>query len=100
MAMSPRRPAARAGEDRRGRAASLTLQAGEAKVSVAARKTLPSWSIYGAKDLAIPPAALAFMAERAHARKIQVVSGPSHVVMVPHPHEVALMIEQAAAAAK
>jgi hypothetical protein len=40
------------------------------------------------------------MAERAHARKVQVVPGASHVVMISHPHEVALMIEQAAAAAK
>lgn len=76
----------------------LTLQAGEEKVSVAAWKSLPSWSIYGAKDLAIPPAAMAFMAERAHARKVEVVPGASHVVMISHPHEVASMIEQAATA--
>lgn len=78
----------------------ITLQAGEEKVSVAAWKTLPSWSIYGARDLAIPPAALAFMAERAQARKVQVVPGASHVVMVSHPREVAGMIEQAATATR
>lgn len=67
----------------------ITLQAGEEKVSAAAWKSLPSWAIYGAKDLAIPPAALAFMAERAKARKVVVVPGASHVVMLSHPHEVA-----------
>lgn len=66
----------------------IALQAGEEKVS------------YGAKDFAIPPAAMKFMAERAHARKVQVVPGSSHVVMISHPHEAAGMIEQAATAAK
>ena len=78
----------------------ITPQAGEEKVSAAAWKTLPSWSIYGARDLAIPSAAMKFMAERAHARKVQVVPGASHVVMISHPHEVVGMIEQAASAAK
>lgn len=75
----------------------LTLEAGTEKVSVAAWKSLPSWYIYGEKDLAIPPAAMAFMAERAHARKVEVVPGASHVVMISHPHEVAGLIEEAAA---
>ena len=74
----------------------ITLQAGEEKVSVAAWKTLPSWSIYGAKDLAIPPAAMAFMADRAKARKVVTVPGASHVVMISHPREVADLIEEAA----
>src|SRR5262249_16900536 len=39
------------------------------KPTAAAWKTLPSWHIYGSKDLAIPPAEMAFMAERAHAKK-------------------------------
>ena len=76
----------------------LALAAGEEKVQVAAWKTRPSWFIYGSKDLAIPPAAMAFMAERAHARKVVVVPGASHVVMVSHPHEVATLIEEAASA--
>ncbi|NIJ64212.1 pimeloyl-ACP methyl ester carboxylesterase [Sphingomonas leidyi] len=76
----------------------VTLQAGEEKVAVAAWKNLPSWFIYGAKDLAIPPASQAFMAERAHARRVEVVPGASHVVMISHPHEVANMIERAASA--
>ena len=58
----------------------------------------PSWSVYGTADLNIPPAALAFMAKRAHARKTVVIKGASHVVMVSHPAEVATLIEQAAQA--
>ncbi len=76
----------------------LTLQAGEEKVGLAAWKTIPSWFIYGSKDLAIPPAAIKFMADRARARKIVVVRGASHVVMISHPHEVAALIEEAASA--
>ena len=76
----------------------LTLQAGEEKVGVAAWKTIPSWFIYGSKDLAIPPAAIKFMADRAQARKTVVVAGASHVVMISHPHEVAMLIEEAASA--
>lgn len=64
----------------------------------AAWKTIPSWFVYGTADLNIPPAAQAFMAERAHARKTEVIKGASHVVMVSHPAEVAALIEQAAQA--
>jgi len=64
----------------------------------AAWKTIPSWSIYGSADLNIPPAALKFMAERAHSRKTVVIKDASHVVMVSHPAEVAALIEQAAKA--
>ncbi|MET0271616.1 MAG: alpha/beta hydrolase [Phenylobacterium sp.] len=64
----------------------------------AAWTTIPSWSIYGSGDLNIPPAALAFMSERAKARKTVVVPGASHVAMVSHPKEVAALIEEAAAA--
>jgi pimeloyl-ACP methyl ester carboxylesterase len=66
------------------------------KSVAAAWKSIPSWSIYGTADLNIPPAALAFMAERAHARKTIAVKGASHVVMVSHPHEVSALIEDAA----
>jgi len=61
-------------------------------------KTLPSWFIYGSLDLNITPPAHRFMAERARAKKVVEVEGASHVVMVSHPHEVAALIEQAAAA--
>jgi pimeloyl-ACP methyl ester carboxylesterase len=66
------------------------------KSAGSAWKTIPSWSIYGTKDLNIPPAALAFMAERAKSRKTVVVPGGSHVTMVSHPHEVSAVIEDAA----
>jgi len=74
----------------------LTQAAGDEKITQAGWKTLPSWFIYGSADLNIPPAAMAFMAERAHARKVVAVPGASHVVMVSHPHEVAALIEEAA----
>jgi len=64
----------------------------------AAWKTIPSWFIYGSADLNIPPAAQAFMAQRAHSRKTVVIKDASHVVMVSHPAEVTALIEQAAKA--
>jgi pimeloyl-ACP methyl ester carboxylesterase len=42
----------------------ITQSAGDEKAHTAAWKTIPSWSIYGSKDLNIPPAALAFTAQR------------------------------------
>jgi pimeloyl-ACP methyl ester carboxylesterase len=62
-------------------------------------KTLPSWFVYGDRDLNIPPQSLAFMAERAKSKETTVVKGASHVVMVSHPKVVAALIERAAAAA-
>lgn len=59
-------------------------------------KHLPSWWIYGDADRNIPPRAMAFMAQRAHARASVVVKGGSHVVMVSHPEAVAKLIETAA----
>jgi pimeloyl-ACP methyl ester carboxylesterase len=67
------------------------------KIRVAAWKTLPSWSIYGTKDLDIAPATLKFMAARARSRKTVVIPGASHLPMVSHPREVAALIEAAAA---
>lgn len=61
-------------------------------------KHLPSWFVYGKLDKNIPPAALAFMAERAHSRHTLAIDGASHVVMTSHPAEVARLIEEAAAA--
>ena len=74
------------------KSAALAQAAGEP-----AWKTIPSWAIYGTGDLNIPPASMAFMADRMHARKTVVVQGASHVVMVSHAHEVAAVITQAAA---
>jgi pimeloyl-ACP methyl ester carboxylesterase len=59
-------------------------------------RTIPSWFIYGSADQCIPPEAEGFMAERARARRVQVVPGASHVVMISHPAEVTDMIERAA----
>ena len=67
------------------------------EVRVAAWKTIPSWSIYGSKDIDIPPSVLNFMAMRAHSRKTVVIPGASHLLMISHPHEVAALIEAAAA---
>jgi pimeloyl-ACP methyl ester carboxylesterase len=61
-------------------------------------KTVPSWFIYGDRDKNIPPQALAFMAERAHAKQTVVLKGASHVPMVSNPMAVAKVIESAAAA--
>jgi pimeloyl-ACP methyl ester carboxylesterase len=62
----------------------------------AAWKDVPSWFIYGDRDRNIPPAALAFMAERAKSMKTVVVKGASHVVMVSRPKLVTRMIVEAA----
>lgn len=59
---------------------------------------IPSWFVYGDKDLNIPPKAMALMAERAHSKKTEVVAGASHVVMVSHPDVTARLIERAATA--
>lgn len=61
-------------------------------------KNVPTWFVHGGKDLNIPPAALAFMAERAKSRKTVVIDSASHVVMTSHPAEVASLIELAASA--
>lgn len=61
-------------------------------------KHLPSWFVFGDKDRNIPPAALAFMADRAKSRGTVVVKGASHVVMVSNAPAVAGLIEKAATA--
>jgi pimeloyl-ACP methyl ester carboxylesterase len=61
-------------------------------------KNIPSWFVYGSIDKVIPPAAHAFMAQRAGAKEIIVLRGASHVVMISHPSVVANLIEKAAAA--
>ncbi|NJO43218.1 MAG: alpha/beta hydrolase [Cyanobacteria bacterium RU_5_0] len=61
-------------------------------------KSIPSWFIYGDRDLNIPAAAQAFMANRANSKETVAVSGASHVVMVSHPDAVAEVIEHAAIA--
>ncbi len=66
------------------------------KSTVAAWRSIPSWVIYGTADRNIPPAAMAFMAERAHARKTVSIKGGSHLTLASHPREVASLIEEAA----
>lgn len=61
-------------------------------------KSTPSWFIYGERDLNIPAAVHAFMAERANSKETVAVNGASHVVMVSHPDAVAEIIEHAAIA--
>jgi len=75
----------------------LTDAAGAEKSVATAWKTLPSWWVYGEADRNIPPAAMKWMAERAQAKKVVTIPGASHVVMISHPHEVAKLIEAAAA---
>ncbi|MBC7969656.1 MAG: alpha/beta hydrolase [Verrucomicrobia bacterium] len=61
-------------------------------------KSIPSWFIYGDRDLNIPAAVQSFMAERANSKETIVVNGSSHVVMISHPDAVAEVIEHAAIA--
>ena len=61
-------------------------------------KSIPSWFIYGDRDLNIPPAVHSFLAQRANSKETVVVSGASHVAMVSHPDAVAEIIEHAATA--
>ncbi|KAM3113995.1 alpha/beta fold hydrolase [Phormidesmis sp. 146-33] len=61
-------------------------------------KSIPSWFIYGDRDLNIPAAVQSFMAERANSKETIVVKGASHVVMISHPDAVAEVIEHAAIA--
>jgi len=69
------------------------------KASKAAWKAVPSWYVYGSKDRAIAPAAMAFMAKRAGARQVVVIPGGSHLALVSHPLDVAEVIEVAVDAA-
>jgi pimeloyl-ACP methyl ester carboxylesterase len=60
-------------------------------------KTIPSWFLYGSLDKNIPPAAHAFMAERAGAKQAVEIEGASHVVMMSHPDALVRLIDDAAA---
>jgi pimeloyl-ACP methyl ester carboxylesterase len=74
----------------------ITQAAGEEASGQPAWRTIPSWSIHGSADLNIPPAAMAFMAGRAKARRTVEVKGASHLVMLSHSREVISLIEEAA----
>lgn len=58
---------------------------------------MPSWFVYGDRDRNIPPAAMAFMAERAKAVRTVVVKGASHVVMTSQPDAATKVVAEAAA---
>nr|WP_028804819.1 alpha/beta hydrolase [Streptomyces sp. 142MFCol3.1] len=66
----------------------------EEKATEAAWGTIPSFSLIATEDYNIPPAAQHFMAERAHARTVEVKA--SHAVSVSQPAAVTRLIEQAA----
>jgi pimeloyl-ACP methyl ester carboxylesterase len=61
-------------------------------------RSLPSWFVYGDRDLNIPPESLSYMAHRAGSKGTVEVKGASHVVMLSHPKAVAKLIERAAVA--
>jgi pimeloyl-ACP methyl ester carboxylesterase len=58
-------------------------------------KVIPSWFLYGSLDKNIPPAAHAFMAQRAGSKKTVEVQGASHVVMMTHPDALVKLIDAA-----
>jgi pimeloyl-ACP methyl ester carboxylesterase len=64
--------------------------------AAAAWKTIPSWFLFGSLDKNIPRAAHAFMAQRAHAKKVVEIDGASHVVMISHPEPLVKLIAEAA----
>jgi pimeloyl-ACP methyl ester carboxylesterase len=68
-----------------------------ARITTAAWKTKPSWSVIASNDRAVPPELEKAEAEAMKATSIAVPS--NHVPMFSHPKEVADLIEQAAAKA-
>jgi pimeloyl-ACP methyl ester carboxylesterase len=55
--------------------------------------TIPSWAVIGTQDLAIPPAELTYMAQRAHSQVTYVAAG--HLSMITQPGVVAKVINEA-----
>ena len=55
--------------------------------------SIPSWAVVGTQDLAIPPAELMFMAQRAHSRITYVKAG--HLSMISQSWAVVNVINQA-----
>ena len=56
--------------------------------------TIPSWAVIGTQDLAIPPAELTSMAQRADSQMTYVRAG--HLSMITQPWAVANVINRAA----
>lgn len=66
----------------------------EEPASRAGWKSIPSWNLVTTEDLAIPPASMRFMGERAGAHSVEIKA--SHAVTVSQPGAVADLIGQAA----
>jgi pimeloyl-ACP methyl ester carboxylesterase len=74
----------------------VAVAALDANATKAAWKTIPSWTMITTQDLAIPPKAQRFMAERAKSHTVEVKA--SHAVAVSRPQAVADLIDKAARA--
>jgi pimeloyl-ACP methyl ester carboxylesterase len=74
----------------------LAAAAGGEPTTATAWKTIPSWTLIGLEDKAIPAAQQLFMAKRAGSTIVQIQS--SHVAMISHPNSVTKLIESAARA--
>lgn len=72
----------------------IALAAGSQPSGAAAWKTIPSWYLLGAQDKVIPAAQQRFMAQRAHARTVEVRAG--HLSMISRPGDVTDLIVKAA----
>lgn len=59
-------------------------------------RTIPSWFVYGERDLNIPAEAVRFMAERAGSRGTHEIPGASHAVAASQPDAVTAVIRAAA----
>lgn len=59
---------------------------------------IPSWFVYGDRDLNIPTELHRFLARRAAARQINEIAGASHAISVSNPDSVAATIREAVAA--
>jgi pimeloyl-ACP methyl ester carboxylesterase len=59
-------------------------------------RSVPSWFLFGEKDLNIPAGAHRIMAERTGARRTVEIPGASHVVGMSHPDQTVQMILEAA----
>ena len=63
--------------------------------STPAWKTIPSWFVFGDRDLNIPVALHRFLADRAGAKSVREIAGASHALSVSQPHAVAASIMEA-----
>ncbi|MFV2179749.1 alpha/beta fold hydrolase [Actinomadura sp. LOL_016] len=68
----------------------------EAGADGAAWRTVPSWFVFGERDLNIPAAAMRFMAERAASRGTVKIAGASHAIAASRPDAVVASILDAA----